>query len=123
MDEQKCLEGIVDLAVWRPAETKWFILDWKTNWIEREELDQLRAYYRPQIACYWKAVAELTKRPVVAGIYSTATGCFVPYGEKQLQQEWARLKTLVADQFAAETARVESDEVADSSGQLEFGEC
>ena len=123
MDEQKCLEGIVDLAVWRPAETKWFILDWKTNWIEREELDQLRAYYRPQIACYWKAVAELTKRPVAAGIYSTATGCFVPYGEKQLQQEWARLKTLVADQFAAETARVESDEVADSSGQLEFGEC
>src|SRR5947209_1805612 len=53
MDEQKCLEGIVDLAVWRPAETKWFILDWKTNWIEREELDQLRAYYRTQIACYW----------------------------------------------------------------------
>jgi ATP-dependent exoDNAse (exonuclease V) beta subunit len=121
-DQRKCLEGIIDLAVFLAVEKRWFLLDWKTNQIKREEIDALRAYYRSQIAAYWKAVAEMTKQPVAAGIYSTATGYFVPYAEKELEREWTRLATLAREEFAAEIGREETDEISDSSEQMEFGE-
>ena len=35
MDEHRCLEGIIDLALFDPLEKRWSILDWKTNRIER----------------------------------------------------------------------------------------
>jgi ATP-dependent helicase/nuclease subunit A len=122
MDDNQCLEGIVDVALFEPSERKWFIVDWKTNRIERDEIDKLRVYYRPQIAAYWKAVAELTQQPVDAGIYSTAIGEFILYDRDELYHEWARLKSLATDQFAAEIGRRGSDEIRESSGQLEFGE-
>jgi len=74
VDEQKCLEGLIDVALFRSGESKWFLLDWKTNRVERDELENLRVEYLPQIAAYWKAVTKMTKRPASAGIYSTATG-------------------------------------------------
>jgi len=92
MDEAMCLEGIIDLALFQPAKKKWFILDWKTNRVDRDELDKLRVSYRPQIAAYWKAVAEMTKQPVGAAIYSTATGQFVVYDRDELAREWERLR-------------------------------
>jgi ATP-dependent helicase/nuclease subunit A len=122
MDDNQCLEGIVDVALFEASERKWFIVDWKTNRIERDEIDKLRVYYRPQIAAYWKAVAELTQQPVDAGIYSTAIGEFILYDRDELYHEWARLKSLATDQFAAEIGRRGSDEIRESSGQLEFGE-
>jgi hypothetical protein len=97
MDKQKCLEGLIDVALFQPDEKKWFVLDWKTNRIERDEIDKLRVAYRPQIAAYWTAVTEITKRPVSAGIYSTATGDLIVYNEKELADEWERLSNLPAD--------------------------
>jgi len=94
MDEQKSLEGFIDLALFQPAEKKWFVLDWKTNRIERDQIDQLRITYRRQIAAYWKAVTEITNRPVNAGIYSTATGELLVYDAKELAHEWQRLVSL-----------------------------
>jgi ATP-dependent exoDNAse (exonuclease V) beta subunit len=104
MDEQKCLEGLIDIALFEPDERKWFVLDWKTNRVERDALENLRVEYRPQIAAYWKAVTEMTKRPVNAGIYSTATGEFIVYSENQLAEEWERLRTLRLDDFESEIA-------------------
>src|SRR5262249_40682297 len=81
---------------------EWFILDWKTNRIDSDELDKLRVSYRPQIAAYWNAVTEMTRQTVAAGIYSTATGKVVGYDEKELTAEWDRLRNLQRDDFAAE---------------------
>jgi ATP-dependent exoDNAse (exonuclease V) beta subunit len=105
MNEQNCLEGLIDLAVFHPAEKRWFILDWKTNRIRPlpDELDQLRIAYRPQITAYCKAVTEITKQPVGAGIYSTSTGKLIVYDEDELAKEWQRLKDLPPDDLAGET--------------------
>ncbi len=94
IDEGKCLEGIVDLALFQPGDSKWFLLDWKTNRIEQGELDKLRAAYQPQIAAYWKAVTETTNQTVGAAIYSTATGEFIAYDRDQLAREWERVRDL-----------------------------
>jgi ATP-dependent helicase/nuclease subunit A len=104
MDEQKCLEGLIDVALFQPDEKKWFVLDWKTNRVERDELESLRVEYRPQIAAYWKAITEITKRPVSAGIYSTATGELIVYAENQLAEEWERLRNLLAEDLESEIA-------------------
>jgi ATP-dependent exoDNAse (exonuclease V) beta subunit len=95
IEERKCLEGIIDLALFQPGKKKWFILDWKTNRIAQGDLDNLRASYQPQIAAYWKAVTEMTNQAVGAAIYSTATGQFIVYDGHQLAREWERLRDLL----------------------------
>jgi ATP-dependent exoDNAse (exonuclease V) beta subunit len=104
IDAQKCLEGLIDVAFFHPDENKWFVLDWKTNRVERDKLENLRLQYRPQVAAYWKAVTEMMKRPVSAGIYSTATGELIVYSEKQLAEEWERLRNLRLDVLGSEIA-------------------
>ena len=101
MDDQICLEGLIDIALFQPAKKKWFVLDWKTNRVDRDELENLRVEYRPQIAAYWKSVAEMTKRPVSAGIYSTATGKLIEYSENELAAEWERLRNLPPDDLGS----------------------
>jgi ATP-dependent exoDNAse (exonuclease V) beta subunit len=92
MNTNQCLEGIIDLALFRPGEKEWFILDWKTNQIRPDEIDKLRAAYRPQIAAYWKAVTEMTNQQVGAAIFSTATGRLIIYDQTELANEWERLR-------------------------------
>jgi ATP-dependent exoDNAse (exonuclease V) beta subunit len=120
-NDRRCLEGIVDLAVFEPAEKKWLILDWKTNDITADKIDKLRAHYRPQLAAYWKAVREMTKMDVEAAIYSTATGALIRYEPEELAREWARLEKLPPDQF---NTAVLGDNVSPPAepplGQLEF---
>src|SRR5437870_4825969 len=94
MNANQCLEGIIDLALFRPGEKEWFILDWKTNRIERNEIGKLRADYRPQIAAYWKAVTEMTKQQVGGGVFSTATGQLIVYDQTELANEWKRLRNV-----------------------------
>ena len=101
MDEHRCLERIVDLDPFEPGEKKWFILDWKTK---RDKIDILRAHYRPQIAAYWKAIAEITGTQVEAGIYSTSTGELVVYTADELTAEWERLRTLPQQDLAVRIA-------------------
>jgi ATP-dependent exoDNAse (exonuclease V) beta subunit len=104
VDERRCLEGIVDLALFEPQERKWFIVDWKTNRITPDKIDILRAQCRPQIAAYWKAVAEMTGVPVDAAIYSTSTGRSVIYNRDELAAEWERLRNLLPENSTGETA-------------------
>ncbi len=106
MDENRSLEGIVDLAFFDPGEKQWFILDWKTNRVTRDRIEILRVHYRPQIAAYWKAVTEMTGALINAGIYSTPTGEFVVYGHDELVAEWDRLRNLQKPDFAEHIGRV-----------------
>ena len=120
-DERSSLEGVIDLAVWLPDLQQWLLLDWKTNQIKPEKLDELRVYYRPQIAAYWKAIAEMTKQPISAAIYSTATGQLIVYEQTELTHEWEHLKALVIQQFANQPNRDGRRKTNESFGQLEFG--
>lgn len=95
IDEHKCLEGVVDLALFHEDDNEWFILDWKTNRLARDETDKLRLDYRSQIAAYWKVIAEMTEQAVTAGIYSTSTGQLLVFDEKELADEWERLRRLL----------------------------
>jgi ATP-dependent exoDNAse (exonuclease V) beta subunit len=99
-----CLEGIIDLALFKRGERKWFILDWKTNRVDRDQIEKLRVSYRPQIAAYWRAVAEMTRELVEAAIYSTSTGRLLVYDEVELAAEWERLRKLTTNDLAAEIA-------------------
>ena len=94
MDASRCLEGNIDLALIDRTAWRWQILDWKTNRIAADKLDELRAQYRPQLAAYWKAVTQMTGMPVEAGIYSTAAGRFAFYEAAELGEEWERLRKL-----------------------------
>jgi hypothetical protein len=64
----------------------------------------LRARYLPQIAAYWKAVSEITKLEVEAGIFATAIGKFMPYDAAELETEWERLRSLPAEEFSSVAA-------------------
>ena len=103
IDENKCLEGMIDLALFQADEKGWLILDWKTNRLARDEVDKLRVCYRPQIAAYWKAIAQMTKQAVRATIYSTSTGQLLTYDEKELADEWERLCRSLPDDIVGET--------------------
>jgi ATP-dependent exoDNAse (exonuclease V) beta subunit len=95
MDESRCLEGIVDLALFDREAGNWLILDWKTNRIAPDEIETLRAQYQPQVAAYWKAITEMTGAAAEAAIYSTATGKLVKYEMNELEDEWERLSNRV----------------------------
>jgi ATP-dependent exoDNAse (exonuclease V) beta subunit len=102
MNATQCLEGIVDLVLFEPREKKWFILDWKTNRVERDKIDTLRSRYRPQLAAYRKVIGEMTGNDVTAAVYSTANGEFLKYEPGELATEWERLQKLPATQLLAE---------------------
>ena len=102
VDENRCLEGVLDLAFFQPTERKWLILDWKTDRVPPDNEATLRTRYRPQLAAYWKAVREVTKMEAEAAIYSTAAGMLVRYDCDELASEWARLEALAPDQFGFE---------------------
>jgi ATP-dependent exoDNAse (exonuclease V) beta subunit len=88
MSGTECLEGIIDLAVFDPATGHWLLLDWKTNRATPKELPKLQTHYLPQLSAYWKAVSEMLKAPVTAGLYATASGQWLPYESPALVQAW-----------------------------------
>ena len=100
-NDEKCLEGIVDLALFNQKANEVFILDWKTNRIGADKIDILKEIYRPQIAAYWKAICSLTNALVSAAIYSTATGEFLVYERDELAREWERLRDSPPDGLVA----------------------
>ena len=101
-DEFKCLEGIIDLAVFQSAAGQALIVDWKTNRIEQRDLGELGKRYLPQMSAYWRAVGQLTGAAVEAAIYSTAAGALVRYKSSELQAEWDRLYRLAGEDFERE---------------------
>lgn len=102
VDAAACLEGIIDLALFDRGEGKWLIIDWKTNRIRANETARLRDRYRAQLAAYSKAVTSITKLPVEAGLFATATGSYLPYTAAELESEWRRLRNLPPEEFSGE---------------------
>lgn len=100
MNERSCLEGMIDLLLVDPAAGRALLIDWKTNRIKRGEEERLRQQYKPQVAAYSKSVREITNLNVEAGIFATATGQFVAYETSELEEEWARLQSLSADELS-----------------------
>src|SRR5437660_9106260 len=70
------------------------LLDWKTNDVSPSDVEIFRESYRPQLAAYWKAVAEMTSLEVEAGLFSTALGRLLLYSAEELEIEWRRLEQL-----------------------------
>jgi ATP-dependent helicase/nuclease subunit A len=91
MNERECLEGIIDLALFDPAAGSWLVVDWKTNRTSAADLPKLREHYLPQLSAYWKAMTEMLRAPVNAGLYSTATGAWLPYDNVALAEAWTKL--------------------------------
>ena len=108
-DKSRCLEGVVDLAFFNTKADQAFILDWKTNRIDRDQIDHLSATYRPQMAAYWRAISQLSRTAVRAAIYSTALGQLIIYEGDELQTEWDRLRKLPEGEFEGEMLRPEKD--------------
>ena len=102
MADDRCLEGIIDLAFFDPVAGEWLIVDWKTNRVARDKIETLRTKYRPQLAAYCKVIGERTGHEVTAAIYSTANAELVRYEPDELTREWARLQSLPADKLFAE---------------------
>jgi ATP-dependent helicase/nuclease subunit A len=94
MNDRSCVEGVIDLLLVDPAAGRALLVDWKTNRVTAAEAAELQKQYRSQIAAYWKAVGEMTKLEVEAGIFATALGQFMPYEAAELAAEWERLRAL-----------------------------
>ena len=109
VDAERCLEGIIDLALFDRTARRWLILDWKTNRVTLDKIGMLRAQYLPQLSAYWAAIRGMTGMHVEAAIYSTAAAAVLHYEEKDLVREWARLKALPPDGLAAQVARGEDE--------------
>ena len=75
----------------------WLILDWKTNRTTANELPQLAAHYLPQLSAYWQTLTAMLGAPVAAGLYSTATGVWLPYETAALAAQWERLRRTPAE--------------------------
>lgn len=104
IDNHACVEGVIDLLVIDEAAGRCLLVDWKTNRINKGDEADLRKRYQPQIAAYWKAVREITKLEVEAGIFATATGHLVAYETEELEAEWTRLQTLPPDRLIDEVS-------------------
>lgn len=67
------LEGVIDLAVYNPAENQWQVVDWKTN----RDGDLVRIY-RGQIKAYVRALQEMLSVEAKGSLYITSSGTWLP---------------------------------------------
>ena len=104
MNEQNCMEGVIDLLAVDPGSRRCLVLDWKTNRIAAGEETSLASRYLSQLSAYWKAVSEITGFAVETGIHSTSTGRMLLYTSDDLAARWARLATISADALHVEIA-------------------
>ena len=101
-NNRSVLEGLIDSIMINCKAGRCLLLDWKTNEISSSDAEIFRARYRPQLAAYWKAVGEITRLEVEAGLFSTALGRLLLYSAEELQTEWYRLEQLPPAQLEDE---------------------
>jgi ATP-dependent helicase/nuclease subunit A len=93
-NDRSVLEGLIDSIMINRKAGRCLLLDWKTNDVSSSDAEIFRARYRPQLAAYWKAVGEITRLEVEAGLFSTALGRLLLCPAEELQTEWHRLEQL-----------------------------
>ena len=76
-----CVEGVMDAALLDEKQGRWWLIDWKTNRTDAGGAPALRDIYAPQLAAYAEALRAVTGLAVEGGVYSTATGLWIPCGE------------------------------------------
>ena len=103
------LEGVIDFLLIEQDQERCLLIDWKTNNILLGDVPVLYARYLPQLAAYWKAVGEITRLEVTAGLFSTALGRLLLYEPADLAAEWERLEKLPPLQLEA-TIRLDSSD-------------
>jgi len=96
------LEGLIDSIMINREAGRCLLVDWKTNEVSSSDAEIFRARYRPQLVAYWKAVGEITRLEVEAGLFSTALGRLLLYSAEELQIEWDRLEQLPPAQLEGE---------------------
>src|SRR5438105_853426 len=101
-NDRSVLEGLIDSIMINRKAGRCLLLDWKTNDVSPSDVEIFRETYRPQLAAYWKAVAEITGLEVEAGLFSTALGHLLLYSAEELQVEWRRLEQLPPAQLENE---------------------
>jgi ATP-dependent helicase/nuclease subunit A len=101
-NDRSVLEGLIDSIMINRKAGRCLLLDWKTNDVSSSDAEIFRARYRPQLAAYWKAVGEITRLEVEAGLFSTALGRLLLYPAEELQTEWHRLEQLPPAQLEDE---------------------
>src|SRR5947208_14840439 len=101
-NDRSVLEGLIDSIMINRKAGSCLLLDWKTNDVSSSDIEIFRESYRPQLAAYWKAVGEITRLEVEAGLFSTALGRMLLYSAEELQIEWDRLEQLPPAQLEGE---------------------
>jgi ATP-dependent exoDNAse (exonuclease V) beta subunit len=101
-NDRSVLEGFIDAIMINRKAGRCLLLDWKTNDVSSSDAEIFRARYRPQLAAYWKVVAEITRLEVEAGLFSTALGGLLLYSKDELRGEWRRLEQLPPAQLENE---------------------
>jgi ATP-dependent exoDNAse (exonuclease V) beta subunit len=101
-NDRSVLEGLIDSIMINRKAGRCLLLDWKTNDVSSSDAEIFRARYRPQLAAYWKAVGEITRLEVEAGLFSTALGRLLLYTAEELRTEWHRLEQLPPAQIEDE---------------------
>src|SRR5437867_5251234 len=101
-NDRSVLEGLIDSIMINRKAGRCRLLDWKTNDVSSSDAEIFRARYRPQLAAYWKAVGEITRLEVEAGLFSIALGRLLLYSTDELQKEWHRLEQFPPAQLAEE---------------------
>ena len=76
---ERCLEGVMDLAIFSPDDGAWQVIDWKTNRIGANGGAGVVEIYRGQIETYVRALGAMLNAEVKGSLYLTASG------------EWIRL--------------------------------
>src|SRR5262249_21025407 len=108
-NDRSVFEGLIDSLMINRKSGRCLLLDWKTNDVSPSDAQTFRARYRPQLAAYWKAVREITRLEVEAGLFSTALGRLLLYSSDELQSEWRRLEQLPPGQLEDEILPVPDD--------------
>jgi ATP-dependent helicase/nuclease subunit A len=76
-NDERCLEGVMDLTVYSSTERMWRVIDWKTNRVGNGGRDRIVAIYRPQIEAYVRALRAILQVEVRGSLYLTATGDWI----------------------------------------------
>jgi ATP-dependent exoDNAse (exonuclease V) beta subunit len=109
-NDRSVLEGLIDSLMVNRKSGRCLLLDWKTNDVSSSDAEIFRVRYRPQLAAYWKAVREITRLEVEAGLFSTALGSLLLYSAEELQSEWHRLEQLQPGELGDEIRPDASDD-------------
>jgi ATP-dependent exoDNAse (exonuclease V) beta subunit len=77
-NDETCLEGVMDLAVYVASESTWYVIDWKTNQPGTSGSGGVVEVYRGQIEAYARALREMLSAEVRGSLYLTRTGEWLP---------------------------------------------